>query len=128
MKWLVKFENEVLGSVITSHSMTDEEICELAGVELAKTQEDFEGMPENGMYDLDELDIVQDTSAEEGEKMNLERAEEIAAQIRAMDSWDLELCKELCELADLSEAWEQADGEDFESALYAAAEKLGVEI
>ena len=91
MKWLVKFENEVLGSVITSHSMTDEEICELAGVELAKTQEDFEGMPENGMYDLDELDIVQDTSAEEGEKMNLERAEEIAAQIRAMDSWDLEL-------------------------------------
>lgn len=128
MKWLVKFENEVLGSVTASHSMTDEEICELAGVELAKTQEDFEGMPENGMYDLDELDIVQDTSAEEGEKMNLERAEEIAAQIRAMESWDLELCEELCELADMSEAWEQADGEDFESVLYAAAEKLGVEI
>lgn len=127
MKWLVKFENEILGSVTTNHSMTDEEICEMAGIELAKTQEDFEGMPENGMYDLDELEITEERK-EESEMLNIKRAEEIAAQIEAMGSWDLELCKELCELADMSEAWEQADGEDFESVLYAAADKLGVEI
>ncbi len=27
-------------------------------LELATTQEDFENMPENGKYDLDELEIV----------------------------------------------------------------------
>lgn len=57
MKYIVKFENEVIGSVTTNHSMTDEEICDFAGVELAITQEDFEGMPENGKYDLDELEF-----------------------------------------------------------------------
>lgn len=55
-------------------------------------------------------------------------AEDIAKEIRKASVWDLELCEALCELADMSEAWEQADGEDFESVLYAAAEKLGVEV
>ena len=66
MKYIVKFENEVIGSVTTNHSMTDEEICEMAGVALAITQEDFEGMPENGKYDLDELEIIEE--AEQGAK------------------------------------------------------------
>ena len=57
-------------------------------------------------------------------------AEDIAEEIRKASTWDLELCEALCELADMSEAWEQQaeDGEDFESVLYAAADKLGVEI
>lgn len=58
MKWLVKHENEVIGSVLTNHRMTDEEILEACGIEIAVTQEDYEGMPENGKYDLGELEIV----------------------------------------------------------------------
>lgn len=58
MRWVVKFDGEEIGSVLTNHSMTNAEICEMAGVELAVTQEDFEGMPENGKYDLDELEII----------------------------------------------------------------------
>lgn len=58
MKWTVKYDGEILGSVLTNHGMTDEEICEMAGVELAITREDFENMPENGKYDLEELEIV----------------------------------------------------------------------
>lgn len=57
MKWLIKFEGEVIGEILTNHSMTEEEICEYAGVELAVTEEDFEGMPENGKYNLEELEI-----------------------------------------------------------------------
>lgn len=60
MKWLVKSDGEIIGSVTTDHSMTDEEICELAGVELARTQEDYEGCPENGKYILEDLEIVED--------------------------------------------------------------------
>ncbi len=60
MKWLVKYNDEILGSVLTNHSMTDEEICEMAGVELAKTQEDYEGSPENGKYILETLDIIEE--------------------------------------------------------------------
>lgn len=60
MKWVVKFDNKVLGSVLTNRSMTDEEICEAAGVELAHTQDEYENSPENGKYDLDELEIVEE--------------------------------------------------------------------
>lgn len=53
---------------------------------------------------------------------------EIAADIRTADTWDLELCRELCEAADMLNEWNAADDETFESVLFAAAEKLGVEI
>lgn len=53
---------------------------------------------------------------------------EIAADIRTADTWDLELCRELCEAADMLNEWKAADDETFESVLFAAAEKLGVEI
>lgn len=58
-KGLIKIicDGEVIGTVLSNHSMTDEEICEAAGIELAQTQEDYENMPENGMYDLDDLTI-----------------------------------------------------------------------
>lgn len=54
--------------------------------------------------------------------------EKIAEAIRSMDTWDEELCKELCEAADMLDEWEAADGDTFESVIYKAAEKLGVEV
>lgn len=58
----------------------------------------------------------------------ISRAVEIAEKIRTADTWDNDLLTELCELADMAEEWEAADGETFESVAYAAAKKLGVEI
>ena len=56
------------------------------------------------------------------------RAQELALEIKGNDECNLELLKALCELADMSEEWESADGESFESVAFKAAEKLGVEI
>ena len=58
MKWLVKYDGEILGSVTTNHRMTDEEICDFAGVDIAITEEDYEHSPENRKYILDDLEIV----------------------------------------------------------------------
>ena len=44
------------------------------------------------------------------------------------NEWELEACAELCEMAGMSEEWEAADGDTFESVVYAAAEKLGIQI
>ena len=60
--------------------------------------------------------------------MKNERAVEIAEMIRNSDTWDYELLEELCDLADMSDEWKEADGETFESVAFAAADKLGVEI
>lgn len=57
-----------------------------------------------------------------------EEAREIAQEIRAMDTWDMELLKKLCVLANMEEEWEQADGETFEEVANKAAEALGVEL
>lgn len=56
------------------------------------------------------------------------RASELAEIIRNSDTWDFEALEELCELAGMSDEWNEADGESFESVAYAAAEALGVEI
>lgn len=53
---------------------------------------------------------------------------ELAARIRESDTWSEELLAELCEAAGMSEEWERADGESFESVAFKAAEALGVEI
>lgn len=55
-------------------------------------------------------------------------AYEIAADIRNAAEWDNDLCAELCEAADMTAERETADGDTFEAVVYAAAEKLGVEI
>lgn len=55
-------------------------------------------------------------------------AYEIAEEIRNSETWDNDLLAELCELAGMTEEWNSADGENFESVAYKAAEKLGVEI
>ena len=58
----------------------------------------------------------------------MRNAYEIAADIRNSDEWDNDLCAELCEAADMTAEWGAADGENFESVVYATAKKLGVEI
>ena len=55
MRYVIKFDGKEIGAVIANHSMTDEEICEMADVKLMVTQEDFEN--EDG-YDLNDLEIV----------------------------------------------------------------------
>ena len=56
------------------------------------------------------------------------RAQEIAQELNNSQEWNDALLAELCELADMTAGWESADGESFEDVVYAAAEKLGVEI
>lgn len=58
----------------------------------------------------------------------MRNAYEIAADIRNAAEWDNDLCAELCEAAGMTAEWEAADGDTFEVVVYAAAEKLGVEI
>ena len=58
----------------------------------------------------------------------MRKAEEIAEKIRNMDTWDEDLCRELCEEAGMADEWDAADGETFESIIWRAAEKLGVEV
>lgn len=55
-------------------------------------------------------------------------AMKIAEIIRNSDTWDMDACAELCELAGMEDDWKAADGETFEQVVFAAAEKLGVEI
>lgn len=55
-------------------------------------------------------------------------ASEIAEALRNSDTWDMEFARELCELADMSAEFDAADGDSFESIVFAAAETLGVEI
>jgi hypothetical protein len=62
-RFFVMEDDNLLGSVITDRSMTDEEICEAAGVELAISEEDFNGMPENGKHDLEDLTIEPESYA-----------------------------------------------------------------
>ena len=54
--------------------------------------------------------------------------QEIAKEIRNSETWDNELLEQLCEAAGLLDEYQNADGETFESVVFKAAEKLGVEI
>ena len=58
----------------------------------------------------------------------MNRAFEVAEELRTSGEWIPELCEELCELAGLADEWEEADGESFEAVLFKAGEALGVEI
>ena len=55
-------------------------------------------------------------------------AEQIADALRGSDTWREDLCETLCDLAGLLTEYREADGETFESVVFQAAEKLGVEI
>ena len=65
---------------------------------------------------------------QEGKTMKRTEAQELAAKIAAADTWNESDCKKLCELAGMLDEWNAADGETFETVVYNAAEKLGVEI
>lgn len=58
----------------------------------------------------------------------MRNAIEIAADIRNATEWDNNLCAELCEAAGMETEWSEADADNFETVVEAAAEKLGVEI
>lgn len=53
---------------------------------------------------------------------------QLAEAIRCLDEWDPEVLAELCSRAGLSEEWESADGETFESVARKSAGILGIEI
>lgn len=53
---ILKATGEELGTALTNHSMTNDEIFDLAGVKVMVTEEDY--MTGNG-YDPDELEIVE---------------------------------------------------------------------
>lgn len=55
-------------------------------------------------------------------------ATKIADALRNSGTWDMGLARELCELAGMDHAFDAADGDTFEGVIYAAAEKLGVEV
>lgn len=55
MKIIIKENNKVIAEIMTNKSLHLEEACELAGIYIMKTQEDFE--QENG-YEYDQLDII----------------------------------------------------------------------
>lgn len=63
-----------------------------------------------------------------GEKRLMTTAEKIAAELREKDTWDPDLCRELCAEAGMDAEWDAADGETFEAIVQKAADKLGVEI
>jgi len=58
----------------------------------------------------------------------LKSAAEVAAQLNATNIWDPALIRRLVWLADMEAEYDEADGDDVESVIYAAAEKLGVSI
>ena len=58
----------------------------------------------------------------------MNREQEIAKVLYESGEWIPELCEELCGLAGMEKEWEEAGAENFENVVYAAAEKLGVEI
>lgn len=57
MKLVNKVTGEVLGNVMTNHSMTLEEVADLLDVKIMQTQEDYEN--EDG-YDIEDLELVND--------------------------------------------------------------------
>lgn len=54
--------------------------------------------------------------------------QEIAKELRGQDVWSVELLELLCDEAGLTEEFENADSETFESVAYKAADILKVEI
>lgn len=77
-------------------------------------------------YNIDKKRGYTPKKTEEMKMMN--RAYEIAQELKASGEWIPELCEELCELAGMADEWAASDGETFEQVLYKAAEALNVEI
>ena len=52
----------------------------------------------------------------------------VAYRISMSDEWNPEDCRRLCELAEIEDEWDAADGETFEQVVYKAAELLNVKV
>ena len=46
-----------IGGLLYNGGMTPDAVYEAAGIKIAHTEDDYNGMPENGMHDFDELEI-----------------------------------------------------------------------
>lgn len=53
---------------------------------------------------------------------------ELAQSLHGIDSWHVEMCRELCNRAGLLEEFEAAEDDEFEGVIFRAAEILDVEI
>lgn len=62
------------------------------------------------------------------EKYINENVQELANKIKMLDYWDTNLCAALCDMAGMLNEWKNTDPENSECVIFAAAEKLGVEI
>lgn len=56
------------------------------------------------------------------------REQEIAKELRESPMFDAELCEELCKIAGMEDKYLESDGESYIEVVYAAAEKIGVEL
>ena len=84
--------------------------------------------PGNSSEQLPEKDSTAGRQAGKDYIMKNIEATKIAEALRSADTWNMGLARELCALAGIAEAFDAADGESFESVIYAAADKLGVEV
>lgn len=84
--------------------------------------------PGNGIEQLPEKDSATGRQAGKDYIMKNIEATKISEALRSADTWDMGLARELCALAGMADAFDAADGETFESVIYAAADKLGVEV
>lgn len=125
MKLINKNTGKTLYEVLGGENLTLDEAIEWAGAEVMKdpTPGDPECIINGEECWYDELLWLPDELADRQVE-----AIELAKEIRESDEWDNDKLARLCELANMSEEWEAADGETFESIAYEAAEELGVEI
>jgi hypothetical protein len=73
--------------------------------------------------------IWDDNFFDDCEKFREEHEElAVAYRISMSDEWNPEDCRRLCELAEIEDEWEAADGETFEQVVFKAAEILNVRI
>lgn len=65
---------------------------------------------------------------EEIAELTREAAERIAGWIRSESEWNFEWLEKLCCMAEMRDAWNDADDDNFEDVAREAAKRLGVEI
>ncbi len=53
---------------------------------------------------------------------------DLAKKIRNSDEWNLDDIRALCDAAGMLDEFDAADGETFESVVYAAAKKLHIDV
>lgn len=94
----------VLNAFMNAYHVADTDFC----IENAKT---YVNEPETVIFTGDVRDL-----------------ERTVTRIAKSDTWNPEDLKKLCEYAGLSREWEDSDGETFESVVWQAADKLGVDI